>query len=173
MIYENSTGGLVKSGATWAPATGKGNYPIINVTWYRANEFCKYYGGRLPTEAEWEFAARGGNSSKNYLYSGSNTVGDVAWYVGNASYTNTVGTKTANELGIYDMSGNVYEWCNDWYDVYLSSGQTNPTGASGGTYRVLRGGSWFNYNYSTCRASERDYSVPNNYNDSFGFRFVR
>jgi formylglycine-generating enzyme required for sulfatase activity len=93
----------------------------------------------LPTEAEWEFAARGGISSKGYKYSGSNTVDNVAWY---DNKTHPVGTKQANELDIYDMSGNVWEWCSDWYGAYSSGSQINPRGASTGSSRVARGGSW-------------------------------
>ena len=130
---------------------------------------------RLPTEAEWEYAARGGNKSKGYKYSGSNTIGDIAWYTSNSSSTtHPVGTKAPNELGIYDMSGNVWEWCSDWYSssYYSSSPSTNPTGPSSGSYRVLRGGGWGG-NARYCRVSSRNY-VGNpddrNYND--GFRLV-
>ncbi|HPH73201.1 MAG TPA: formylglycine-generating enzyme family protein [Paludibacteraceae bacterium] len=127
---------------------------------------------RLPTEAEWEYAARGGNESPGYKYSGSNTIGNVAWYYDNGgSKTHAVGTKQANELGIYDMSGNVWEWCSDWYDSYGSSSQTNPTGAASGSYRVLRGGSW-NYNAMFCRVSLRSGYYPDYGNDGRGLRLV-
>ena len=127
---------------------------------------------RLPTEAEWEYAARGGNKSKGYKYSGSNTIGDVAWYDDNSSYeAHQVGTKQANELGIYDMSGNVWEWCSDWYGSYSSTSQTDPTGPTSGSYRVLRGGSWDN-DAQGCRVSIRSCYTPSLCGIYFGFRLL-
>ncbi|MDY4862163.1 MAG: formylglycine-generating enzyme family protein [Candidatus Onthomorpha sp.] len=134
--------------------TGNNQRPVENVSWNDCQEFIRRLNSltgknfRLPTEAEWEYAARGGKHSKSYVYkySGSNNADEVAWYDSNSgSKTHPVKTKKANKLGLYDMSGNVYEWCNDWYgkDYYQNSPQTNPTGPSEGEYRVLRGGSWF------------------------------
>ena len=160
---------------------GKGDYypayyvsyeDIVNHFIPRLNKITgKTY--RLPTEAEWEYAARGGNQSKGYKYSGSNTVGDVAWYAANSSSIHQVGTKQANELGIYDMSGNVSEWCSDWYgsNYYSSSSQTNPTGPTSGSNRVLRGGSW-DCNAQSCRVSNRYYYHPSDRYRMHGFRLV-
>ena len=129
-------------------------------------------GYRLPTEAQWEYAAKGGDGSPgNYTYAGSNTVGDVAWYSGNSGRTtHPVGTKAPNGLGLYDMSGNVNEWCWDWYEDYSSNAQTNPTGASSGSIRIQRGGSW---GYSTqLDSSSRRFESPY-YQGEIGFRLVR
>ena len=128
---------------------------------------------RLPTEAEWEFAARGGNQSKGYTYSGSNTIRDVAWFGDTSeSGTHNVAMNFPNELGIYDMSGNVYEWCQDWYGSYGSRSQTNPTGPSSGSERVERGGCW-DFIEECCRVASRDsrYSPTLAYRN-LGFRLA-
>ena len=136
------------------------NYPVERVSWDDVQEFINELNAltgknyRLPTEAEWEYAARD-RSSNGYSYSGSSIVGDVAWYSTNsASSTHEVGTKAPNQLGIYDMSGNVFEWCSDLYGRYSSSAQTNPTGPSTGSGRTYRGGCWLNTSVG-CRVSFR------------------
>ena len=140
--------------------------PVEQVSWDDCQEFIRKLNSltgqnfRLPTEAEWEFACRGGNNSRGYKYSGSNYIDNVAWYDGNSGdKTHPVATKSPNELGIYDMSGNVWEWCADWYGDYSSGRQTNPKGPYGGSYRVYRGGSWFIY-ARFCRSSFRISSDP-------------
>ena len=156
--------------------TGNSRYPVEEVSWDDCQTFIQELNRltgkrfRLPTEAEWEFAARGGNYSKGYKYSGSNRIDDVAWYEGNSSMTNQVGTKSPNELGIYDMTGNVREWCSDWYGEYPSSSQTNPTGPADGSYRVNRGGDY--YSVSGCRVSYRSRNFPDFQNTVNGFRLV-
>ena len=150
--------------------------PVEQVSWNDCQEFIKKLNQltgknfRLPTEAEWEYAARGGNKSLDYKYSGSDIVGVVAWYDGNSgSRTHDVKTKQANELGIYDMSGNVYEWCQDWYGNYSSSSQTNPTGPTLGSFRVFRGGGWY-CSAGDCRVSFRYYNNPDYGSGNLGLR---
>lgn len=142
------------------PESYKGpKYPVNDVSWDDCQKFIKKLNSitgkkfRLPTEAEWEFAARGGNMSKGYKYAGSNTINDVSWYSTNSLYgTHEVATKKPNELGIYDMSGNSIEWCQDWYDYnyYKSSPSINPIGPKSGKQRVLRGGGWKQDDRATC-----------------------
>ena len=161
------------------PSNFKGdNLPIEKVSWNNCQKFIsklnKLTGKsfRLPSEAEWEYAARGGNKSRGYQYSGSNTIGDVAWYYGNSSsMTHAVGTKQPNELGLYDMTGNVWEWCQDWFDSYSSSPQTNPTGAVSGSIRVYRGGGWY-HSAGDCRTSFRLVGAPGFRSDGLGLRLV-
>ena len=146
--------------------TGDLQRPVDKVSWSDCQTFITNLNQltgktfRLPTEAEWEFAARGGNKSRGYKYAGSNTPGDVAWYWG-ANTTQPVATKAPNELGLYDMSGNVWEWCQDWYGDYSSDSQTNPTGPVSGTFKVNRGGSKSSF-IESCRVSTRSRWDENN-----------
>ena len=151
--------------------------PVENVSWDDCMEFITNLNAltgesfRLPTEAEWEFAARGGNESRGYKYSGSNTIDDVAWYIFNSnSATHNVATKQPNELGIYDMSGNVSEWCSDSYSRYSSSAQSNPVGSGIGN-PVFRGGYWNEFPKS-CRNSSRNYGGKTYRNISHGVRLA-
>ena len=171
--------------ALWKAVTGKNpsqfkgdDLPVEQVSWKDCQKFISKLNSmtgrkfRLPTEAEWEYAARGGKKSRGYQYSGSSTVSDVAWYDGNSgNKTHPVGTKQANELGIYDMTGNVWEWCQDWYGSYVSSSQTNPLGANSGSYHVYRGGGW-SYDAKFCRSSYRSSFTPGYRGSILGLRLV-
>jgi formylglycine-generating enzyme required for sulfatase activity len=170
--------------AQWKAVMGKNpsklkecdNCPVDNVSWNDVQDFLnklnektvKNY--RLPSEAEWEYAARGGNRSQGYLYSGSNDINKVACY-GNISDYTDVGLKQANELGIYDMSGNIAEWCADFNGAYSNFNQENPTGDSWGYNRVVRGGCW-NFSADECRVSRRSFVDPDYKFFLFGFRVV-
>ena len=161
------------------PSNIKGNkLPVEQVNWDDCQTFIQKLNQltgqnfRLPTEAEWEFAAKGGTKSKGYLYSGSNTIGAVAWYDENSnSETHEVATKASNELGLYDMSGNVDEWCQDWHDSYSSSSQTNPTGPSSGRLRVVRGGNWSS-SVERCRTVYRGHDFPSYGRSYIGLRLA-
>ena len=161
------------------PSYFKGdNLPVEQVSWDDCQEFLSKLNSitgktfRLPTEAEWEYAARGGKKSRGYQYSGSNNLSDVAWYKDNSDRkTHDVGSKQANELGIYDMSCNVREWCQDWYGSYSSSSQVNPIGANSGYHRVCRGGGWY-FTARNCRSSYRNSISPDGRGYDFGLRLV-
>ena len=161
------------------PSKFKGdNLPVENVSWNDSQEFISKLNSmtgrnfRLPTEAEWEYAARGGMKSRGYQFSGSSNLSDVAWYWYNSKKkTHPVGTKQANELGIYDMSGNVREWCQDWYDSYSSLSQINPIGPTNGVRRVIRGGCWGNDEEYYLNLSYR-YSATPDSNYFVGLRLV-
>ena len=167
-----------KANPAWSLSGEGANYPMYYVNYEECEQFIRKLNSltgknfRLPTEAEWEYAAKGGNKSKGYTYSGSNYLDDVAWYYENSEgCTHPVKTKAANELGIYDMSGNVREWCYDWYGDYISSAQTDPTGATSGSSRVLRDGSWSN-SATLCRSAFRDGRTPAGRSDFYGVRLA-
>ena len=150
--------------------------PVERVSWNDCQTFISRLNAktgknfRMPTEAEWEYAARGGHSGGS-KYAGSDNINNVAWYYDNSGReTHNVATKSPNGLGIYDMSGNVWEWCQDWYGNYSSSSQTNPKGPSSGVGRVNRGGGW-GHNARLCRVSNRDNDAPSRLN-CLGLRLV-
>jgi formylglycine-generating enzyme required for sulfatase activity len=160
--------------------------PVERVSWHDATKFCEKltarertagrlptgFEYRLPTEAEWEFAARGGVKSKGYKYSGSDNIDSVAWYSGNSGVkTRKVGRKKPNELGIYDMNGNVWEWCRDWYGQYPNKSMIDPTGPSTGSRRVFRGGDVFFF-AGGCHSTFRSFYTMSHIPDLLGFRIV-
>ena len=161
------------------PSYFKGeDLPVEQVSWEDCHEFIGRLNAltglnfKLPTEAQWEYAARGGNLSKSYKYSGSNDLGEVGWYGSNSGKcTHRVGEKQPNELGLYDMNGNVWEWCEDWYGNYSSVSQRDPSGATSGSRRVDRGGSWLE-GARYCRVSLRNGHMPAYRDNSLGFRLV-
>lgn len=155
--------------------------PIEHISWYDAQVFIstlnqlsgKFY--RLPTEAEWEYAARGGSHSHNLKYAGGNAVDNVAWYDSNSlQQSHPVGLKEPNELGLYDMSGNVWEWCSDWFSekYYTESPEKDPQGPGKDVYRVCRGGSWWSEK-GDLRVSNRDRYPPDARDDDVGFRLAK
>ena len=155
-----------------------GDYPVEHVSWFDCREFIEKLNARtgmqfrLPTEAEWEYAARGGNRGKGYKYAGGDNLDEVGWFIDNSgNLTHPVGRKKPNELGLYDMSGNVWEWCQDWYGAYSSEAQADPAGPQSGCYRVLRGGGRWNI-ARRCRVSGRNYDDPGNGDGDYGLRLV-
>ena len=163
--------------------TGNSQRPVERVSWYDCQDFIRKLNAmtgehfRLPTEAEWEYAARGGNRSQGYTYAGSDDLDDVAWYSENSGWmnitnkTHPVATKKPNELSIYDMSGNIWEWCQDSYGDYSSEEQINPVGAASGSFRVNRGGSWYS-SARNCRVSYRRSYVSSDTYYFLGLRLV-
>ena len=169
-----------QSASSAVPASAVPNRPVERVSWNDIQPFCTSNGLRLPTEAEWEYAYRAGTTTAFHGMPGylngtndDNQLGTIAWFNSNSgSQTRPVAGKAANGFGLYDMSGNVWEWCQDWYGTYASGAQTNPTGPSSGSGRVLRGGSWGS-NSVYCRASYRPYYTPGNRDNFIGFRVAR
>lgn len=158
--------------------SGCDSCPVENISWNLVQQFIaqlnkqtnKLY--RLPTEAEWEYAAGGGNKRRRYLFAGSNNIDDVSWYKDNSnSRTHRVGEKKPNKLGIYDMSGNVWEFCSDFYGPYSRNRQNNPQGLPTGRYRVLRGGSWL-FRARNCRCYNRILIAPEHSDINSGFRLA-
>ena len=168
---------LAVMGSNPSSFTGDLHRPVECVSWDDCQTFISKLNQltdknfRLPTEAEWEYAARGGNMSKGYKYAGSDIIDNVAWYSNNSGSTNSVGKKAANELGLYDMSGNVKEWCQDWWSPYGYESQSNPIGPISGSNRVYRGGSW-NLIDRECRVTNRDNTRPSFWDSVVGFRLV-
>jgi formylglycine-generating enzyme required for sulfatase activity len=155
------------------------NCPVETVSWIDAQKFISKLNSitgqnyRLPTEAEWEYAARGGNKTGNYTYPGDNNIDAAGWYAKNSGgKTHPVGQKLPNELGLYDMAGNVMQWCADWHDSYSSDLATNPKGPLSGQYRALRGCSWIG-NGQNCRVADRDSNTPDRRDNIIGFRLAR
>jgi len=176
--YCTATGTKMPTAPVWGWID---NHPIVNVNWTEATKYCEWLAKktglkfRLPTEAEWEYAAKGGSLSKSYLYSGSNNADDVAWYDENSEEkgTNPVGSLKPNELNIYDMSGNVWEWCADNYMLYSAlQGKTPTVGITGKETRVLRGGGWY-YDIDFSRVTARDGPELDLKNPNYGFRVAR
>lgn len=162
-------------GGMFVPTAGFENHPVTVVSWFGADAFCAWVGGRLPTEAEWEFAAKGGILGQGFNYSGSNVLTDVAWVASNSGGdSHEVGTKAGNEIGLFDMTGNAREWVNDWYDAnyYSTSPTLDPQGPTTGILKGMRGGSWGDPPAS-CRVYERGPLNPVANTDRIGFRCAK
>ncbi|MFH0991873.1 MAG: SUMF1/EgtB/PvdO family nonheme iron enzyme [bacterium] len=179
VLWKQANGGTSLSESPSSEFKGD-SLPVGQVSWYDIQDWLSYLNQRegttkyrLPTEAEWEYSARGGNRSQGYTYCGSNTLDSVAWHLGNSDYRpHSVGTMKANELGIFDMSGNVDEWVNDWDGPCTTSAQTNPTGPESGVVRMSRGGGWYSSD-NGCRIVLRGGGGPDIRFVNVGFRIAR
>lgn len=167
---------IVCNNGNYSPKPGFEEHPVIEVSWFGAAAYAEWAGKSLPTEAQWEYAAKGGRLSKGYMYSGGDDPNMVSWYEENSDgETHASGTREPNELGLYDMSGNVYEWCADWYDkdYYKHGVYMNPRGPLSGKYKVLRGGSWVSGEY-IIRCTYRHEDLPVSVGEyNYGFRCIR
>ncbi|MDO4782106.1 MAG: formylglycine-generating enzyme family protein [Capnocytophaga felis] len=176
LLYYNGIGkerekGIVKNGNTYEPLKGRENYPVTYVSWYGAKAYAEWVGGKLPTEAQWEFASLGGNKSQKYKFSGSNDVNEVGYHLGNSKGLNPVGTLKANELGIHDMSGNAWEWTADRYAPYKADEQINPLPVTESSdNRFVRRGASVYCKPNYCRSANR--GAHNSYQNNIGFRVV-
>jgi formylglycine-generating enzyme required for sulfatase activity len=170
--YPDATCWIKYAGGTFTVETGKENYPVVWVTWYGSKAFALYYGLDLPTEAELEYACRGGKQYKYGTDDGTLSTSKANYWDNGVHHPVDVGSYPANPFGLYDMSGNVWEWCHDWYGIYPSGSVTNPTGALSGSYRVTRGGGWL-YDGSYCRSADRGGGNPGGGYYHVGFRVVR
>jgi formylglycine-generating enzyme required for sulfatase activity len=175
-LFSNATGRKKPGDKGW----GRGNRPVINISWDDASAFAEWMGCRLPTEAEWEYACRANtttpfNTGNNLTTAQANYNGDYPYNKNakgkNREKTMPVGSFVVNEYGLYDMHGNMWEWCSDWYGDYSASAQTNPKGASSGSFRVIRGGCWY-YDAQYCRSATRGSRYPDFHNNFVGFRLV-
>lgn len=172
---------IIKVGKNYKVTPGREKYPVTSVSWFGASAYCDWLRDktgdayRLPTEAEWEYAAKGGRKTHNYVYSGSEILMEVAWFSWNSEATfHQVGGKRPNELGIYDMCGNVQEWCNDWYSetYYNETDRLNPTGPEHGAEVVVRGGHW-SLSIEYVRNDDRYKYKPTKMDNTLGFRVVK
>ncbi len=183
LLLNSAQYSIQEENGQWLVKNNAALYPVVGVTWYGANEYAKFYGCRLPTESEWEYAARGGAKSQHFQYAGSNDLAAVAWSKETANSplgVHPCATKKANELGLFDLSGNAWEWCSDWYGRYYDTmPPENPQGEETGTTKVFRGGSWY-WQASICRIANRGTASPENTSATqkeklpdYGFRCVR
>ena len=164
--FATATGKSLPSETKLNPGWSGGKLPIVNVDWNDANGYCVWIGGRLPTEAQWEYAARAETTTARYA-----DLNSIAWYSGNSQSTfHVVAQKAPNGYGLYDMIGNVWEWMADWYGAYDGAERTDPTGPPNGDRKALRGGSWY-FNARVARASLRLRFVPAGRYDSYSFGF--
>lgn len=172
LLVTRTMGGLtyIEGDNIWVVISNKDDLPVIDITWYGANEYAKWVGGTLPTEAQWEYACRAGSTTKYYFGDNASQLSSYACYNANVAAIRTVGTKLPNAWGLYDMHGNVWEWCYDWYAAYSNTAQTDPTGPASGSNRILRGGSWDN-DPTICRSAYRRFAAESYY-EYCGFRVV-